>query len=68
MYSANNISALSAQRMLVEKHDALKVEVDRLKPLRAATAAKLDSRLLSMLESAFKGEIESEPPHNCFVR
>ena len=57
MYSANHKSGLSAQRMLVEELDALKVEVDRLKTVRAETTAELDSLLLSILESAFKGEL-----------
>lgn len=43
--------------MLVEELDALKVEVDRLKTVRAETTAELDSLLLSILESAFKGEL-----------
>jgi type I restriction enzyme S subunit len=51
------VPPLPEQRRIVAELDALQAEVDALKRLQTDTAAELDALLLSILDTAFKGEL-----------
>jgi type I restriction enzyme S subunit len=48
---------IEAQRLLVERLDALQDKVDEVKRLQAEMQAELDALLPSILDHAFRGEL-----------
>jgi type I restriction enzyme S subunit len=51
------------QQHIVAELDALQAQVDGVKKLQAETAAELDALLPSILDKAFKGELEAKSHH-----